>query len=127
MKVFTLDEATALLPVIRPIIAELLEVRRDLAIGLLEVEAASHLQSEPASGGRAATIAGRVHDLQFRIVGLVENIQAHGCIVKDVDLGLIDFPSRRGDRIVNLCWRVDEAQIGFWHGMNEGFAARKPM
>ncbi|HEV2037591.1 MAG TPA: DUF2203 domain-containing protein [Candidatus Eremiobacteraceae bacterium] len=127
MRVFSSQEATALLPVIRPLIAELLRVRRDLAIGLLEVEAAMHMQAEQAINARAATLANNVRAVQLRIVDLIEKIQGYGCVVKDIDLGLIDFPALREDRLVNLCWKIDEQQIDFWHGMDEGFAARKPL
>jgi hypothetical protein len=127
MKVFRLEEATALLPVIRPLVAELVESRRDLAIGLLEVEAAVRMQSEPATAGRAATLSERIRTIQLRIIDLLEKIQSNGCIVKDIDLGLIDFPAMRGDRLINLCWKMDEPAISFWHGMDEGFSARKPL
>jgi hypothetical protein len=127
MKVFRLEEATALLPVVRPLAAELVESRRDLAIGLLEVEAAVRMQSEPATSGRAATLSERIRKIQLRIVELLEKIQSTGCVVKDIDLGLVDFPAMRGDRLINLCWKLDEPAISFWHGMDEGFAARKPI
>ena len=127
MKVFRLEEATALLPVVRPLVAELVESRRDLAIGMLEVEAAVRMQSEPPTTGRAATLSDRIRNIQMRVIDLLEKIQSNGCVVKDVDLGLVDFPAMRGDRLVNLCWKLDEPVISFWHGMDEGFAARKPL
>ncbi len=127
MRVFSTQEATALLPVIRPLIADLIRVRCDLAIGLLEVEAAMHMQAGQAINTRAATLANNVRAVQMRIVDLIEKIQSYGCVVKDIDLGLIDFPALREDRLVNLCWKIDEQQIDFWHGMDEGFAARKPL
>jgi hypothetical protein len=127
MKVFRLEEATALLPVIRPLVTELVEARRDLAIGLLEVEAAVRMQSEPATSGRAATLSEGIRKVQLRIIDLLEKIQSPGCVVKDIDLGLVDFPAMRGDRLINLCWKLDEPAIGFWHGMDEGFASRKPL
>ena len=127
MKVFRLEEATALLPVIRPLVAELVDSRRDLAIGILEVEAAVRMQTEPPTAGRAATLSDRIRDIQLRIIDLLEKIQSSGCVVKDIDLGLVDFPAMRGDRLINLCWKLDEPAISFWHGIEEGFAARKPL
>ncbi len=127
MRVFTPQEATALLPVVRPLVSELLGARADLAIGLLEVEAAQRMQADAQSSRQASTLARHVRAIQLRIVELVEKIQTHGCIVKDIDLGLIDFPALRGDQIVNLCWKMDEPEVGFWHGMDEGFAGRKPL
>jgi len=57
----------------------------------------------------------------------VDEIQQTGCVIKDLEMGLVDFPSRRGDEEVYLCWKLGEARIGYWHGIEEGFAGRKPL
>ena len=57
----------------------------------------------------------------------VDEIQQTGCLVKDLETGLVDFPSRRGGEEVYLCWKLGEARIGYWHGIEEGFAGRKPL
>jgi len=57
----------------------------------------------------------------------VEEIQKTGCVVKDLEMGLVDFPSQRGGEEVYLCWKLGEARIGYWHGIEEGFAGRKPL
>ena len=49
-----------------------------------------------------------------------------GGVPKDLDLGLVDFPARLGQREVNLCWKYGEREIKFWHGLDEGYAGRKP-
>jgi len=56
---------------------------------------------------------------------LLENFQGSGCVVKDLDKGLVDFPTMFHGEEVYLCWKLDEPSIGFWHGMHEGFAGRK--
>ncbi|HET6894954.1 MAG TPA: DUF2203 domain-containing protein, partial [Candidatus Baltobacteraceae bacterium] len=61
------------------------------------------------------------------IVRIINRIEAYGCIVKDIDLGLIDFPSMREGRAVYLCWKAGEEEITHWHGMDEGFSERKPL
>ena len=55
----------------------------------------------------------------------VSKIHETGCLVKDLDIGLVDFPCLRGGEEVYLCWKLGEERIGFWHGIHEGFAARK--
>ena len=50
-----------------------------------------------------------------------------GGVIKDVGMGLVDFPHRREGRVVNLCWKYGETVIRYWHGLDEGFAARKPL
>jgi hypothetical protein len=58
-------------------------------------------------------------------VRLINRIEAHGCVVKDIDLGLLDFPSMREGRPVYLCWKAGEVELTHWHGTDESFADRK--
>ena len=60
-----------------------------------------------------------------RLKALVDNIQQSGCLVKDLDMGLIDFPALLNNQEVYLCWKLGEPRIDFWHGVSEGFAGRK--
>jgi hypothetical protein len=57
----------------------------------------------------------------------IEKIQEFGCIIKDLDIGLVDFTTLFRGEEVYLCWKLGESGIGFWHGTNEGFAGRKPI
>lgn len=57
----------------------------------------------------------------------IEKIDDYGCVIKDLDIGLIDFPTLFRGEEVYLCWKVGEAGIKFWHGTNEGFRGRKPI
>ena len=58
--------------------------------------------------------------------GLAE-ITRMGGTIKDLALGLVDFPHRRAGRVVNLCWKYGESAVTHWHGLDEGFANRKPL
>ena len=60
-----------------------------------------------------------------QLKALVDNIQQSGCLVKDLDMGLIDFPALLNNQEVYLCWKLGEPRIDFWHGVSEGFAGRK--
>ncbi len=62
-----------------------------------------------------------------QMVEAINKIQETGCVVKDLDMGLVDFPSLLEGREVFLCWKLGEERIGFWHGIDEGFAGRKPL
>jgi hypothetical protein len=55
----------------------------------------------------------------------LEKIEEIGVVVKDLDVGLVDFPTLYRGEEVYLCWRMDESDIGHWHGVHEGFAGRK--
>jgi hypothetical protein len=57
----------------------------------------------------------------------LEQVQALGGVPKDLGLGLVDFLHLRDGRKVNLCWRYGEERITHWHGLNEGYASRKPL
>jgi hypothetical protein len=56
-----------------------------------------------------------------------EQIESFGCILKDIDLGLIDFPYDAGDDIVFLCWQFGEPSVVAWHSVDSGFAERQPL
>ena len=60
-----------------------------------------------------------------KLKALIDSIQQSGCLVKDLDTGLIDFPALLNNREVYLCWKMGEERIDFWHGVSEGFAGRK--
>jgi hypothetical protein len=57
----------------------------------------------------------------------VAEIDATGVQVKDLDIGLLDFPCIVGDEVILLCWKLGENKITHWHGTQEGFAGRKPI
>jgi hypothetical protein len=57
----------------------------------------------------------------------LEEIQRLGGATKDLGMGLVDFPHLRDGRVVNLCWRFGEERITHWHGLDEGYARRKPL
>jgi hypothetical protein len=62
-----------------------------------------------------------------RLRETIGQVQEMGCIVKDLDMGLVDFPTLYRGRDVYLCWKLGEPSIGFWHGVEDGFAGRKPI
>ena len=72
---------------------------------------------------RKVRLAAVTGELQQRI----GEILSVGGVPKDLELGLVDFPARLDEREVNLCWRLGERRIRFWHGLDEGYAARKPL
>lgn len=125
VKVFRLEEANAALNVVRPLVQKLLDKRRDLAIKLLEADTAQLRGTEAGGATAAATQRRQAQELHAEVLELIDAIQAHGCVVKDLSLGLLDFPALRAGQLVNLCWKLGEPSIAFWHGLDEGFSARK--
>jgi hypothetical protein len=129
-RVFTPDEANAALDELRPIAERMVERRRRLV-------AAQRRQTElvariAGNGGdltpsdvRAA--AEEVVEAAEALVECVRQIDEAGVQVKDLDEGLLDFPAKRDDADILLCWKVGEPEVAFWHGVDEGFAGRKPL
>jgi uncharacterized protein DUF2203 len=57
----------------------------------------------------------------------IAELEAVDVVLRDVERGLVDFPALRDGQEVYLCWLVDEARIGYWHGLESGFAGRRPL
>jgi hypothetical protein len=62
-----------------------------------------------------------------KLIEIVNRIQATGVLVKDLDMGLVDFPSLMEGEEIYLCWKLGEDHISFWHGIHEGYNGRKPI
>jgi hypothetical protein len=69
----------------------------------------------------------RRDDLAQRLKTAIEEMQELGCVVKDLEMGLVDFPTLFRGVEVCLCWKLGESRIEYWHGMEEGFRGRKPI
>jgi hypothetical protein len=125
MKLFSPEKANALIPVLSPILDELWTKRRELAINLLEADPAVRGDRGDRTNDRRQNR--RFTELKAEIVRLINRLEAHGCVVKDLDLGLLDFPALREGRPIYLCWKAGEATLAHWHGTDEGFSERKPL
>lgn len=130
-KRFTLIEAERLLPEIEAIIREAVSLKTQYQ----EAEQALHsfAQRVAMQGGvvvdREAVLQNRAQRDRYgeSLKEAVERIQEYGCVIKDLDVGLVDFPTLFRGQEVYLCWKMGETGIGFWHGVDEGFAGRKPI
>lgn len=120
---FTVAEANALLPRVRAVVGELLSVRQRI----LDAQPDLWPVLEKAIGNGGSKKAGTLVREFRRVEDGVRTLQEMGCILKDVNTGLVDFPTIRNGRQVLLCWRYDEPAIGFWHDAEAGFAGRQPL
>jgi hypothetical protein len=126
---FTLDEARAALPTVGRLIREAVGARGRCA------EAEKYLQTLAQrilmmGGISVDTAAAEAWKSQYDSNGQalkngMEQIEEMGVLVKDLDIGLVDFPTLFRGEEVYLCWRMDENDIDHWHGVHEGFASRK--
>jgi hypothetical protein len=128
-RLFTIEEAEALLPQLSPLVAELQDLKR------------KHDQLQKTAGtlGRRSQTNGHAitDDLQranaqlastaLAMNDLVEKVGAFGCEVKDLNLGLLDFRAMRDGAEIYLCWKAGETKIEWWHELTSGFSSRKPL
>ncbi|HEY3769129.1 MAG TPA: DUF2203 domain-containing protein [Candidatus Angelobacter sp.] len=130
-KTFTLDEAHSLLPILSSLLKRSMDGKGVIEDVEKELQDLKHrillsgglLVDVPAVARRRAE-----RDKAFQnIKDTLAEIDAIGVQVKDLDIGLLDFPCAVGDEIVLLCWKYGEERIEFWHGMEEGFQGRKPI
>ena len=130
-KNFTLEEAHALLPVLRSLLKRSMDDKGVIEDVEKELQDLKHrillsgglFVDVPAVAQRRAERDKAFQDIKDTLA----EIDAIGVQVKDLDIGLLDFPCAVDDEIVLLCWKYGEEKIEFWHGMEEGFKGRKPI
>lgn len=129
MRYFTLPEAQALLPQLREVLDALRRTRDEAALKKTQIDLLwKRLEGGEAVLGTIGEEQKHMDALVAKLTAIAEDLEQIGCVLRDVDSGLVDFPARvRGGRTVFLCWRLGEPEIAFWHGTNEGFAGRKPL
>lgn len=132
---FTPDEVNRLIPRL----TELMEAageRHAQALALQERLRDDRARVAASGGERLDAVdwkarAERLDGLGIEVRHILQDVLALGGVVKDLEMGLVDFPGRGpaevGGEIVNLCWKLGEDAVRFWHGMDEGYASRKPL
>jgi hypothetical protein len=128
---FTLEEAQSLLPVLESLLRTAIDGKKLIETVDTELQDLAHRVF--LSGGLLVNIiqvarrkAEREKTIQ-RVKDMLAEIDATGVQVKDLDIGLLDFPCQVEGRTVLLCWKLGEKGITHWHDTSEGFAGRKPI
>jgi len=130
-KRFTLEEAESLLPEIERSLREAISLKSEFE--LADGELQSIRRRVMMLGGMLIDREKIQRHKQQRersaegLKAAIEKIQEFGCIIKDLDIGLVDFTTLFRGEEVYLCWKLGESGINFWHGTHEGFAGRKPI
>lgn len=130
-KLFTLTEAERTRREVEPVLIEAIELRRKFAP--LDEQLTALAAKIQWAGGmtieyeQAAKVRFERDHLAESLKAALEKIQATGCVVKDLEAGLLDFPAVIDNQEVYLCWRLGEERIRFYHRQDEGFAGRKPL
>jgi hypothetical protein len=127
---FTLEEANAAVAELRPVVERMVEHNRKLAAAQrrqreLVTRIAGNGGDLPPSDLR--DLASAIQAEADAIAACAQEIDSAGAQIKSLEEGLLDFPSRRDGELVLLCWKLGEGEIAYWHGVDEGFAGRKPL
>ena len=130
---FTRAEADEMLNTVRPLLEEIRSFRQE-ARAADQALVAQHWKArgnghagDDSEQDELTRVQRRREAVQTAIGERVDRIHALGIIVKDLDAGLVDFPSWRGGQVVYLCWKLDEPSVGWWHAIEAGFAGRTPL
>jgi len=133
---FSVDEVESLIPTLERIFVQVLQLRAGLRALAQKLERAG---THPAASGassdseiEAGPPAVRQAKAVFRgldeaLSDELERVRALGGEVKDLDLGLVDFPSTRDGEEILLCWKLGEKSLGYWHAVDGSFASRQPI
>lgn len=127
---FTVEEANALLPRMRPLLREAQDFKRRADAAQKELDT---LTPPAASNGhvrdaRALRLKTReVGQLTRRLERVLQSLRGLDCEVKDVEMGLVDFLALRNGREVYLCWTADEVAVAWWHDVEAGYRGRQSL
>jgi len=119
---YSLDEANALLPKVKPVLRKLRDAK-----DLLVDEDAHELLSDAAPANGGGDPGRQVGEAFLEVRSLLAALQEAGIVVRDIDRGLIDFPAIRDGEEVYLCWELGEDAIAYWHDLETGYRGRQPL
>ena len=122
-KLFTVEEANALLPKLKELLDDV-AIHRD-ALRERAPRLEPILQAANTNGG--GRVGSEYGVEAYNLYLAIERIRRLGVILKDLDMGLLDFPHERGGRVVFLCWHPPEESVAFWHEIEGGYAGRQPL
>ena len=128
-KFFTLQQAEQLLPKVESAIRDAISLRSEYEDAEGELQRSSQrimmLGGVLVDRDQFSLLKNRRDSAAKRLKESIDTIHSYGCLIKDLDMGLIDFPTLYRGGEVYLCWKLGETEIHFWHGIDEGFRGRK--
>lgn len=122
-RLFTVEEANELLPTLQELLQEVYLHRDALR------EKAPHMEPilQAATGNGGGKIGSEYGVEAYKLYLSIERIRELGVILKDLNMGLLDFPHEREGRVVFLCWHPPEERVEYWHEIEAGYAGRQPL
>ncbi len=130
LKRFTVSQANAMLPLVSAIVRDLVDLSKEVSDRRQRLEAVFPGRELHAGDPYDEEVVQVEQDLRAdaeRLHGFVAELRELGVEPKGPLEGLVDFPSELDGRVVNLCWKIGEAEVLFWHERDAGFADRQPL
>lgn len=129
-RIFTVEEANLRLPLVRAIVQDIVDLFRDVQQRRERLASVKQLRGEGTSSSRFHSeetdqIEEEITKDEEKLAEFVRELHELGVEFKDPVLGLVDFPAQMDDRVVHLCWKLDEPEVQFWHELDAGFAGRQ--
>jgi hypothetical protein len=125
-RTYTIDEANALMPEVRAVLLQMAVEQARLERTHQQMHQRLEGNGDPASHEAADQLEVQMTEIAEGIQTLQAHVNAKGIVVRDLEMGLVDFPAEREGRRVWLCWRLADPTVAFWHGTDEGYASRRP-
>ena len=123
-KYFTLEEANSLLPYISKILLHIMKINNNInTLYSVSVDYEDELKAVK----NEINMNKNFHRLYYHLYRKIETLSDMGCIVKDADLGIVDFYSIYNEKEILLCWKLGERQIKYWHYPEDGYVGRMPV
>ncbi len=131
LTLFTVVEANRIIEEIAPEMEALVQAGREAArvqarIDVLELAIAGASDDNPDVLELKTLTAQRI-ELKALLQRGLKHVHRHGCVIKDLSLGLVDFYALNGDRLIFLCWKLGEPEVSHWHALDGSFATRRPV
>jgi len=130
VKVFTAEEANRLLPQVESGIRTLQEMVANIVQGQDSLSVLELLNAGEPDNPEHEEFLRRGLELEERVLAYnerLERLQDLGCVLKDLNHGIVDFYGSKDGRLIFLCWRLGESSVGFWHEINDGMVGRRPV
>ena len=125
-RIYTIDEANDLIPQVRAVLLQLAVEQRRLDASHAEMHRQLDANGDPGSAAAAGRQEAEVADIREGMRTLLLHLSEMGVELRDLEMGLIDFPGERDGAPVWLCWRLSDPSVAFWHPTDEGYASRRP-
>ena len=129
-KLFTVESANAALPLVKAVVGDVVELSREILERrerLASLKSGRHGNVRDIYADEVLDVERQLEADRDRLYEFAEELLAIGVELKDVAVGLVDFPSLRDGRTVYLCWKLGEPGVRHWHDLDAGFSGRKPI